>query len=327
MSSRMDRYEEEELVLSRAERNAKLYETINQKEVENIEVKSNATVIGESTKNQIDIDQIKKILDTRYKSGNRRKSLVDEEDLVREETESELEKTKEYDINVILERAKDEKDSSYDNDRKMKSHDPNIDVLSELNYSDKKNEDRNTKSEAELLELINTISINEKKVKEINDKKDDLFGDLMGDDNTDVFEPIEEDTTSSSLGGFASEDITESGSLDKINDTLVQFAAVDGEEKDEESDEDTEPVTFDLSKEVSLREELDKEKNLKLDNTVKIKTIKKAQKAKVDEDENSEFEDIDLDSEGSNLIIKIIIAVIIVVLLVGGYFFIKSLGK
>ena len=130
MSSRMDRYEEEELVLSRAERNAKLYETINQGEVENIEVKSNATVIGESTKNQIDIDQIKKILDTRYKSGNKRKALVDEEDLVKEETESELEKTKEYDINVILEKAKDEKDSSYDNDRKMKSHDPNVGVLS-----------------------------------------------------------------------------------------------------------------------------------------------------------------------------------------------------
>ena len=174
---------------------------------------------------------------------------------------------------------------------------------------------------------INTISINEKKVKEINDKKDDLFGDLMGDDNTDVFEPIEEDTTTSNLGGFASEDITESGSLDKINDTLVQFAAVDGEEKDEESEDDTEPETIDLSKEVSLREELDKEKNLKLDNTVKIKTIKKAQKAKEEDDENSEFEDIDLDGEGSNLIIKIIIAVIIVVLLVGGYFFIKSLGK
>ena len=326
MSSRMDRYEEEELVLSRAERNAKLYETINQGEVENIEVKSNATVIGESTKNQIDIDQIKKILDTRYKSGNKRKALVDEEDLVKEETESELEKTKEYDINVILEKAKDEKDSSYDNDRKMKSHDPNVDVLSELNYSEKKGEDRNTKTEAELLELINTISINEKKVKEINEKKDDLFGDLMGDDNTDVFEPMEEESTTGNVGGFVN-DITESGSLEKINDTLVQFAAVNDEEDD--SNDDTEEETFDLSREVSLREELEKEKesNLKLDNTVKIKTIKKQQKEKKKDVEEGEFEDIDADAEGSNLIIKIIIAVIIVILLIGGYFFIKSLGK
>ena len=326
MSSRMDRYEEEELVLSRAERNAKLYETINQGEVENIEVKSNATVIGESTKNQIDIDQIKKILDTRYKSGNKRKALVDEEDLVKEETESELEKTKEYDINVILEKAKDEKDSSYDNDRKMKSHDPNVDVLSELNYSEKKGEDKNTKTEAELLELINTISINEKKVKEINEKKDDLFGDLMGDDNTDVFEPMEEESTTGNVGGFVN-DITESGSLEKINDTLVQFAAVNDEEDD--SNDDTEEETFDLSREVSLREELEKEKesNLKLDNTVKIKTIKKQQKEKKKDVEEGEFEDIDADAEGSNLIIKIIIAVIIVILLIGGYFFIKSLGK
>ena len=324
MSSRMDRYEEEEeLVLSRAERNAKLYETINQREVENVEVKSNATVIGESTKNQIDIDQIKKILDTRYKSGNKRKALVDEDELAKEKIESELEKTKEYDINVILEKAKDEKENSYDNDRKMKSHDPNVDVLSELNYSDKKNEDRNTKTEAELLDLINTISINEKKVKEINDKKDDLFGDLMGDDNTDVFEPIEEETTSTNVGGFVSEN-TESGSLEKINDTLVQFAAVSDE--DEDKKDDTEEETFDLSKEVSLREELEKEKKLKLDNTVQIKTIKKAKREKADVEEG-EFEDIDLDGEGSNLIIKIIIAAIIVVLLIGGYFFIKSLGK
>ena len=67
MNSRMNRYyeDEEEVVSSRTRKNEELYKEISKSELENYEIKSNTTVIGEN-KNEIDVEKIKKILDTKY---------------------------------------------------------------------------------------------------------------------------------------------------------------------------------------------------------------------------------------------------------------------
>jgi hypothetical protein len=104
MSTRMEKYDPDmPLEMSRQSRNAELYKTINKSELNNYDIKSNATVLGPSNKGQIDVEQIKKILDTRYNELPKRKSIRIE-DLSTEEEASKEESTKEYDINAILEK-------------------------------------------------------------------------------------------------------------------------------------------------------------------------------------------------------------------------------
>ena len=106
MSSRMNKYyEEPENLMTRTTRNQDLYKDISKSELENYSIKSNATILGDN-KNEIDVEKIKKILDTKYNEVPKRKTIKIEEE---EEEIIEKEDTKEYDINQILEKAKEEK--------------------------------------------------------------------------------------------------------------------------------------------------------------------------------------------------------------------------
>ena len=117
METRMNKYyEEEEIPTSRTKKNEDLYKEINKNDIDNYEIKSNSTVLGE-TKAEIDVEKIKKILDTKYNEIPKRKSIRLEE--TNEEVE-EKEITKEYDINVVLEKAKENKTENYEEERLKK---------------------------------------------------------------------------------------------------------------------------------------------------------------------------------------------------------------
>ena len=74
MSSRMNKYyEEPENLMTRTTRNQDLYKDISKSELENYSIKSNATILGDN-KNEIDVEKIKKILDTKYNEVPKRKS-------------------------------------------------------------------------------------------------------------------------------------------------------------------------------------------------------------------------------------------------------------
>lgn len=201
MDSRMSKYKEESAPASRVSRNAELYKEINNAELENFNVRSNSTVIGDQNQ-EIDIEKLKKILDTRYSANApKRKSIklekVEEEQVVDEAP------TKEYDLNVVLEQARDEKDESYQEARSKKLRDTQFDILKSLNIEEK-DEDK-TKEEAELEELINTIALNETKnitqaesteeSEEVEGEYEDpldLFSDLKGSGNTEVLDGLKE---------------------------------------------------------------------------------------------------------------------------------------
>jgi hypothetical protein len=194
----MEKYDPDmPLEMSRQSRNAELYKTINKSELNNYDIKSNATVLGPSNKGQIDVEQIKKILDTRYNELPKRKSIRIE-DLSTEEEASKEESTKEYDINAILEKARNEKPLTYEEERAKKLRDTQFDILKNLDLE--KEKDDNTEEETKLLDLINTITINEDKGKtpEVSDALD-ILSDLKGDDNTIVIdgmkETVKEDNT------------------------------------------------------------------------------------------------------------------------------------
>ena len=191
MATRMQKYyDSTENVHSRTERNQELYKEIANSEIDKFKLTSNATVLSDA-KNDIDIDKIKKILDTKYKEVPRRKSIRLEQE---EEKVEKVIDTKEYDINAILEKAKEEKETSYDQDRLKKLRDTQYDILNHLNL-DKKEEQEEKESQDDLMELINTITAKELENKQNEDIDPlDILTDLKGEG--EITSPIQKDDIS-----------------------------------------------------------------------------------------------------------------------------------
>ena len=193
MDTRINKYNESDR-MSRVSKNSDLYKQINNSELDNFNVHSNATVIGNQER-EIDVEQIKKILDKRYNDRPQRRSIRVEP---REEV-SRLDKddTKEYDLTKVLEKAKDEKVETYDEVRAKKLRNTQYDILNNLNIEEtEEKEEKNLNPEENLMNLINTITINEAKKKEDKDVDPlDILTDLKGDDDTQVYESMETSVT------------------------------------------------------------------------------------------------------------------------------------
>ena len=195
METRIDKFNESKR-MSRVAKNIDLYKEINDTELDNFNVRSNATVIGNQDK-EIDVEQIKKILDKRYNSAPKRKSIRIEPQ--EEVSRISVDDTKEYDLTKVLEKAKDEKVETYEEIRAKKLRNTQYDILNNLNLDVKEDtEEKKIDPEENLMNLINTITINEAKKKE-SVKEDidplDILTDLKGEDNTQVYDSITSVTT------------------------------------------------------------------------------------------------------------------------------------
>ena len=196
MKTRMEKYYDEENnnIALRQQKNMNLYENINDYEVEDYKIETNATVLDNNAKN-IDVEKIKKILDTKYnKQPKRRSIVVDDSDY--EEPNISLDETREYDINAILERARSEKEVDYEKERVKKIRDTQYDILNSLDIEgEEKVEEKNEHNE--LMDLINTITAKELEVKASKKESDldplDILTDLKGSDDTVVVDGIREE--------------------------------------------------------------------------------------------------------------------------------------
>lgn len=192
MNSRMDKYTETPVLKSRSEKNKDLYEQIKTSEIDRFDVNSNATVLGEDVV-KIDVDKVRDMLDKRYRDEyNKRTLIVDNSD-----EETNIDKTvdtKEYDINAILEQAKEKQTIDYEKERLKKVHDTQYDILKSLNVNG--NEEVMEDSEENIMNLINTITELELRNKE-NKKSDntalDLLSELSDNDTTSVYKTMELD--------------------------------------------------------------------------------------------------------------------------------------
>ena len=198
MNTRENKYSNN-VGMSRVAKNNDLYKQINDSELDNFNVRSNATVIGNQER-EIDVEQIKKILDKRYNSAPKRRSIRIE-DRPYENSISD-EPTKEYDLTKVLEKAKDEKVETYEENRAKKLRNTQYNILSNLNIDGEEKEEVKATPEENLMNLINTITINEaKKLEEKNNNSDsdidplDILSDLKGDDDTQVYESMETEVT------------------------------------------------------------------------------------------------------------------------------------
>ena len=196
MNSRMDKYySSENVVGKRSKKNEGLYKKVNQQSIEDFNVNSNVSILSDDGTN-IDIDMLKNMLEQKYKNKEKKKTIKIE-DLPDDNEIIPMEETKEYDINAILQKARENKIVDYEKERLKKIRDTQYDILKGLDLTKKEKEeaeelDKKSSEEEKLMTLINTITINEQK----NEADPlDLFADLKSDDeDTKVLSPIEEET-------------------------------------------------------------------------------------------------------------------------------------
>jgi len=191
MKTRMDKYTETPVLKSRTAKNKELYEQIKNTEIDKYDINSNATIIDEDV-NAIDVDKIKDMLDKRYRESLPKKTI--EPEIVEEECSEKIQDTKEYDINRILEKAKQSQDVDYDKERLKKVHDTQYDILKNLNIEENEHEVIE-ETEENIMNLINTITALEMRNKEKsgNTTALDLLSDLTDNDTETIYKTMELD--------------------------------------------------------------------------------------------------------------------------------------
>jgi len=192
----MEKYEENSLQsMSRVKKNQSIYTNTDMSELSRIRTNNNVSVISDNTKG-IDIEKIKRYVYSNEDLDENRKrislELPPEEKVVVTRKE---EKT--YDINSVLETARDKREVDYAEDRHRKLNNTQIDILKRIKIKEEQQaaiddditgpiDELNTE-EKTLVGLIKNIQINSKN----NSKKADLLDELMGDsEHTNVIPPM-----------------------------------------------------------------------------------------------------------------------------------------
>lgn len=295
MDTRMNKYDNKSF--SRVAKNEELYKEINDASLDNFSVRSNATVIGNQDP-EIDIEKIKKILDTKYNNAPKRKSI--RIDIPEEEEEVDTEPTKEYDLNVVLEKAKDELPETYEEARAKKLRNTQFDILNNLHIEENQEEEEPSKAEEDLMELINTISINEKKISDISEK--------LGQNHEEIKEQVTPEEKENDAFGILDE-------LKGSDDTEVYESMTEEIKKVEEQDklEETKKDDEEEKKENTI---VEKVKDETMDSSFYTTSLFKKHDFADDEDDTD---------KGLNIVIKILIVLVIICFLVGIFLFVRSL--
>lgn len=257
MNSRMEKYGDEPIEnMSRSARNRKIYSSIDFDDISSIRTNNNVSVISDAEK-EIDIEKIKKYINSINEEKIEKRKRISLELPQEEHEEITKEEERDYDINSVLERARDKRTTDYEVDRHRKLNSTQYDILKnikikddtehEIDTTDKK-DDLNTQ-EKTIVDLIQTISINSK------NSKDDLLQDLISNnENTVVMAPINEDTNKEALKEELENmtqdlerikqplnDLTQDLILEKekLKDLSMLTDKIDEEENEEENDSNT----------------------------------------------------------------------------------------
>ena len=300
---------------SRASRNEQLYKDINKMELQNYEVKSNATVLGDNRKS-IDVDKIKSILDTHYNDAPKRKTIAIETN--EEEAPNPIFETKEYDINVVINKAKEQKHEEEKEESGYKLNNTQLDILKDLDIEEEEPEDRAiTKEKSKELEsLLNTISINEQEIEKAKQKKNESEEDIPEVQYDEEEPDTEEDLFASLLGTDDTQTIEmPQTELEKEIDDLKTEGIDLANLKTEEQKIVVEKEDIDKNKKEKIEKEPEKES---LDNSffTKSNAIKKK--------DFEDYEELDEEEESSNTFVKVFIILLLIVFIVGIIILVKS---
>ena len=331
MQSRMDKYRGQDENLnsnenvqasSRVSKNQDLYKEVSYAELDNFDLNSNVSVLGDNTSN-IDITKIMDILDERYNEVPKKKTLGDTDEL--ELPKINLDETREYDINSILAKAKETKEFDYEEDRLKKVNEDAESILKDIDTDEEIVEtkviDEKKTDEAELMDLINTITAKELIREESNmdtlvgDMDPlDLLTDLRGDDDTRVMGAID-----------AVREVEEmhEEALRKAKDDNLTIEEAEEEEEERERTQGIEEIDEDAMDDTAEIEEIeitnDFTELLKDTEKTENKKAKKDNKKKEVTTNTDEFDDFaDLKESGvSGVLIKILVFLIVLILIAG----------
>lgn len=233
MASRMERYYKDELVSEgRSSRNKDLY-----KQIEDLDTYSNIeSVVSIENTNEIEISKVKEMIRDRetYKKQKALNNILSEEkEPIEEEKKPEKreELVKDYDINNIINKAKEKEPIKEENHSLTNTQ---YNLLRSLN---KKGRDYDLeKEEAELKELINTIT-SKKALTELQEESNELeSNDTTDDDDVGLLDELKSDTMigdAASIKKIINEEkkVDDTGAMDKtFLTTSMGFTQNDFEE-------------------------------------------------------------------------------------------------
>lgn len=158
---------------SRTELNKELYNSYEDQSYDRFDVNSNQEILKDDVR-RIDVNQIRDMLDKKYRDNIPKRKSIDIDDIEYEEPVREI--TKEYDLKAILSKTKEQSSFDYDKDKRSKSYDVSK-IVEDVRCKYPVKEE--TEEEKELKELIHTIA-----QIEIKNAKRDEDAELLGLEQT-----------------------------------------------------------------------------------------------------------------------------------------------
>ena len=241
MQSRMDRYNtinsDGNNLSSRTQKNQSLYEKIKTSDIKGYDVNNNMSVIKDNIKS-VDINKVHNFLDEKYGDNTLKRRRLDIPEITQTQEIDPIMDTKEFDINAIIEKAKQGKNTDYSKERLKKVREAQYEILNNLDDYNKQSsvdlaKEKRKEQEENLKNLINTITEIELQNKFKDTTSDlELLSDLMDDDN---------DTTTHDTVNLETINIT-----DELKD-LPKDEIHEEENKDETKEEEVVEDTKDLT--------------------------------------------------------------------------------
>lgn len=326
----MEKYENEYENMSRTKKNQTIYNSTDIGELSRIKTNTNVSVISDAQK-EIDIEKIKNYLKTVDGEEHESKKRVMLE-LPKEETKEVVRREeKDYDINSVLERARDSREIDYEENkhRKINNSQTQIDILKNIRIR----EQEALEGDPDVTGPIDELNTEEKTIVELiqdirshGGSKKDLFEDLMGDESDETIvdgmadkEKELRDTLLSITQDLENSIIPDTDFTQEINVEKENIKNSNDEEEIEEEVEEKDKDTEELSNDEIL-DKLDQtieEENTITDTTPKISTIDKSFYTNSMTFNKSDFEGFeDLEKETNGTFSKVAVVVIIIMLII-----------
>lgn len=281
---------------SRVRKNANLYKRIDASKIDEVELPKKEELLENNT-STIDVEKLKSMLDKKYRDLENDSRNTDSS--VKESIN--LEETREYNLDMALNKARDNDDTDYKIERLKKLNDTNASILEGLNIKDtstSKEIERPSKVSSDskkLIELIDTINLKEQEGYDsiLKSSNSDANINLEDEDTTGILDSLKGDNEETKVVGAAS--------LDKDSKNLedTKYEDIDLDDTNEEFDT-TEVVNRDDTSEFTDSIEL---------TTTQIFT-------------KEDFDDFDDLKEATKpkILVKILIFIIIIAVILGTIF-------
>ncbi len=191
MSSRYERYNSEEsnaVAVSRLEKNQEIYDKLKDSDFSSVRSYSNVKIIDDSPK-EINVQKIKNyILSINEEPARKKVDLAVEQNDEGVIEEPKPKESKIYDINSVLEKARQSREQDYEKERYKKIRDTQYDILQKIKMyapeeKEKTLEEEFNTDERTLIDLINTVTM----------QKNELLSELQGGKEEETTKGIEEE--------------------------------------------------------------------------------------------------------------------------------------